>query len=69
MEPYQKRKRLLEEQSGKLINEQLLNDEVLEKSKHETYVKLIADITNITDEEGLRQAYESKDGLHQHYNK
>ena len=54
---------------GKLINVRLLNDEALEKSNNETYVNLIADITNITDEEGLKQAYESKDGLHQHYNK
>ncbi len=30
------------------------------------YVKQIADIT---DEEGLKQAYESKDGSHQHHNK
>ena len=45
-----------------------MNDEVLEKSKTNKYVKLIAGITNITDEEGLKQAYESKDGLHQHYN-
>ena len=30
---------------------------------------LIVDIADITDEEGLKQAYESKDGLHQHYNK
>ena len=45
-----------------------MNDEVLEKSENEKSVKLIADITDITDEEGLKQAYESKDGLHQHYN-
>ena len=36
------------------------------KSKSETYVKQIADIT---DEEGLNHAYETKDGLYQHGNK
>ena len=45
-----------------------MNDEVLEKSKNDKYVKLTAGIADITDEEGLKQAYESKDGLHQHYN-
>ena len=53
----------------KTNNVKLLNDEVLEKSKNEKYFKLVADSTDITDEEGLKQAYESKDGLHQHYNK
>ena len=38
----------------------------LKKSKKEKYVKQIADIT---DEEGLKLAYETKDGLYQHYNK
>ena len=46
----------------------LLNDEVLEKNKNQKYVKLVADITYITDEEGLKQAYGSKDGVHQHCN-
>ena len=45
-----------------------MNDEVLEKHRNEQYVKLIGDVADITDEEGLKQAYESKDGLHQHYN-
>ena len=42
-----------------------MNYEVLKKNKNEQYVKQIVDITA---EEGLKQAYESKDGLHQHYN-
>ena len=46
-----------------------MNDEVPERRKNEKCVKLTADITDITDEEGLKQAYESKDVLHQHYNK
>ena len=33
MEPYQKRKRLLEERYGKLIQVNLFNDEVLKKSR------------------------------------
>ena len=69
MEPYQKRKRRLKEKYGKPINVKLLNDEVVNKSENEKYVQLIADITNITDEEGLKQANESKDGLHQHSDK
>ena len=43
-----------------------MNDEVLKKNKKEEYVKQIADIT---DEEGLKLAYETKDGLYQHYDK
>ena len=37
----------------------------MKKNNNEKYVKQTSDIT---DEEGLKQAYESKDGLHQHYN-
>ena len=66
LESYQKRKILLEENYGKLIKVKLLNDDVLEKSNNDKYVKQTADITN---EEGLKQAYESKYCLHQHYNK
>ena len=36
------------------------------KAKNEPYVKQIADIT---DEEGLKLAYETNGGLYQHYNK
>ena len=66
MESYQTRKRLLEEEYGQLINVKLFNDEVLGRNKNEKYVKQIDDITN---EEGLKQAYGSRDGVHQHYNK
>ena len=45
-----------------------MNDDVVKKSKNNKYVKLNAGIADITDEEGLKQAYESKDGLRQHYN-
>ena len=57
MESYQKRKSLLEEKYGKLTQVQLINDGVLKKSKHEQYGKQIVDIT---DEEGLKLAYETK---------
>ena len=66
MESYQKRKRLLEEKYGTLIQVNIFNDEVLKNNTNEQYVKQIADIT---DEEGLKQAYESRDGLHQPFNK
>ena len=65
MECYQKRKRILAEHYGKLIQVILFNDEVLQKGNNEQYVKQIA---GITDEEGLDLAYEAKDGIHQHYN-
>ena len=35
-------------------------------NKQQKYVKQLQDIT---DEEGLKRAYETKDGLYQHYNK
>ena len=66
MESYQKRKRRLEENYGKRIQVNSFNDKVLKKTKKEEYVKQIADIT---DEEGLKLAYGTKDGLYQHYNK
>ena len=56
MESYQKRKRLLEETFGKLTAVKSFNDEVVNNNS-ERYVKQIADITY---EEGLKQAYESK---------
>ena len=66
MESYQKRKRLLEEKYGKLVQVKLFNDEVLKNNKKQLYVKQIADVT---DGEGLKLANETKDGLYQHYNK
>ena len=66
MESYQKRTRFLEETYGKQIQVSLFSDEALKKNKKEEYVKQIADIT---DEEGLKPAYETKDGLYKHYNK
>ena len=67
MESYHKRKRLLEEKYGKLINVKPFNDDIgIADNKHQKYVKQLQDIT---DEEGLKRAYDTKDGLYQHYNK
>jgi hypothetical protein len=70
MESYHKRKKLLEEKYGKLINLKPYNDEdanhKIADNKHQNYVKQLKDIS---DDEGLKRAYESKDGLYQHYNK
>ena len=56
----------LEEKYGKLIQVKVFNGEVLKKSKNEKYDQQVADIT---DGEGLKLAYETKDGLYQRYNK
>ena len=72
MESYKKWKKLLEEKYGKLINSKPLVDSDLEENKHEKYVRAPAtrrQIVDISDEEGLRLAYEAKDGLYQHFNK
>ena len=67
MESYHKRKRLLEEKYGKLIVVKPFNDDIgIADNKHQKYVKKLQDIT---DEEGLNRAYDTKDGLYQHYNK
>ena len=67
MESYHKRKRLLEEKYGKLIHVKPFNDESgIVDITQQKYVK---QITDITDEEGLNRACDTKDGLYQHYNK
>ena len=67
---YHKRKKELEEKYGKLINVRPYNDEVsnnkIASDRQQKNVKLLQDIS---DEEGLKRAYEAKDGLYQHYNK
>ena len=50
MESYQKRKRLLADKYGKLIQIILFDDEVLRKGNNDKYIRQVADIT---DEEGL----------------
>ena len=73
MESYHKRKKSLEEKFGKLINLKPYNDDVgVADNKHQKYVRAPAtrrQIQNISDEEGLKRAYDTKDVLYQHYNK
>ena len=67
MESYLKRKGLLEENYGKLIIVKPYNDDNgIVDNKQQKYIKQIIDIS---DEEGLRLAYETNNGLYQHYNK
>ena len=68
MESYHKRKRILEEKYGKLIIVKPLNDErvVIASSRQQ---KLLKQLQDISDEEGLKRAYDTQDGLYQHFNK
>ena len=67
MESYHKRKKLLEEKYGKLGNPKPFNDDNgMVDNKQQKCIKQLQDIT---DEEGLKRAYEAKYGLYQHYNK
>ena len=70
MESYHKRKRLLEERYGKLIIVKPLND-VIGKNTIASHrqQKLLKQLQDIRDEEGLKRAYDTHDGLYQHYNK
>ena len=67
MESNHKRKKLLEEKYGRLIKFKPYNDDVgIADNKHQKFVKQLQDISG---EEGLKRAYETKYGLYQHYNK
>ena len=73
MESYRKRKKMLEEKYGKLIILKPYNDDngIVDKGlgplpQQQKYIK---QITDISDEEGLRLAHGTKDCLYQHYNK
>jgi len=68
MESYHKRKRLLEEKYGKLIIVKPPNDERVVIASHRQQ-KLLKQLQDISDEEGLKRSYASQDGLYQHYNK
>ena len=60
MESYHKRKKLLEEKYGRLINVKPYNDDVgIADTKQQKYVKQLQDISG---EEGLKRAYDTKDG-------
>ena len=70
MESYHKKKRLLEEKYGRLIVVKPINDTVdknpIVSHRQQQIVKQLRDIS---DEEGLKLAYDAKNGLYQHYNK
>ena len=56
---------MFEEEYGKPVQIKQFNDEVLKKNNNEKHVK---QMTDITDEEGLKLAFETKDGLYQNDN-
>ena len=63
MESYHKRK-ILEENYGKLITLKPFNDDNgIVNKKQQKFVKQLQDIS---DEEGLKRVYDTKDGLYQH---
>ena len=66
MESHHKRKKLLEEKYGKLIMLKPFNDDngIADNKQH----KFVKQLQYITDEEGLKRAYDTKYGLYQHYN-
>ena len=67
MDSYHKRKKLLEEKYGKFLNVKPYNDGIgIADNRHQKIVKQLQDIS---DEEGLKRAYDTNDGLYQHYNK
>ena len=73
MESYHKRKKLLEEKYGKLINvteAPPFNDDIGKSTiASHRQQKLLKQLQDISDEEGLKRAYETNDGLYQHVNK
>ena len=70
METYHKRKKILEEKYGKLIIVAPPNDIVAKNTivSHRQQ-QIVKQLRDISDEEGLKRAYDTKDGLYQHYNK
>ena len=64
MESYHKGKKSLEEKYDKLINSKPFNDDngIVDNTQH----KYIKQVTGISDEEGLRLAYEATYGSYQH---
>ena len=65
MESYHKRKRLLEERYGKLINVKLFNDDDV-GTVDTTQQKNVKQLQGLSDEEGLKRAYDTRYGLYQH---
>ena len=70
MESYHTRKKELEEKYGKLMNLKPFNDAIGKNTiASHRQQKIVKQLRDITDEEGLKRAYETRDGLYQHYNK
>ena len=67
MESYHKRKKLLEEKYGKLIIVKPFNDDIGKSTiaSHRQH-KIVKQLRDISDEEGLKRAYETRGGLYQH---
>ena len=71
MESYHKRKKVLEEKYGKLLVVKPYNDidkvenGAIASHRQQKHIKQLQDIT---DEEGLKRAYDTTYGLYQHYN-
>ena len=73
MDSYHKRKKLLEEKYGKLIAVKPFNNDGMgiadnTIASHQQQ-KIVKQLQDISDEEGLKRAYATQDGLYQHYNK
>ena len=67
MESYHKRKKVIRREIWQINNFKPYNDDNgIVANRQQKYIK---QIIGITDEEGLRLAYATKDGLYQHYNK
>ena len=70
MESYHKRKRILDEKYGKLIIVKPFNDAIGKSTiASHRQQKIVKQLRDITDEEGLKRAYDTQDGLYQHFNK
>ena len=71
MESYHKRKKELQEKYGKLIAVKPFNDDGMGKNTIASHQqqKIVKQLQDISDEEGLKRAYDTKDGLYQHYKK
>ena len=61
---------MLEEKYGKLIVVKPLNDAIGKNTiASHRQQQIVKQLRGISDDEGLKRAYETRDGLYQHYNK
>ena len=68
MESYHRRKKELQETYGKLITLKPFNDDDIGKNTIASHrqQQIVKQLRDISDEEGLKRAYDTKDGLYQH---